>query len=116
MPQSMFISFQVVTTVTAAPLTGTPPDNHMCLAVFTTLCCFWPLGILAIIKSSEVGLRLSNKYALLKCPNIPNINLQFPNGSLLFGMFGPFGKGDFVQYMLLVLKEPMVVDKKTVMC
>ena len=31
-----------------------PPD-HLCLSIFSILCCFWPIGIIAIIKSMEVG-------------------------------------------------------------
>ncbi|ESO95473.1 hypothetical protein LOTGIDRAFT_160626 [Lottia gigantea] len=32
---------------------GPPPPDHMCAAVFVTLCCFWPTGIIAILKASE---------------------------------------------------------------
>lgn len=31
------------------------PDNHMALAIFTTVCCCLPLGIVAIIKASNVN-------------------------------------------------------------
>lgn len=31
------------------------PDSHLGLAIFTTLCCCLPLGIVAIIKSSKVS-------------------------------------------------------------
>lgn len=31
------------------------PDNNMILAIFTTLCCCLPLGIVAIIKASNVN-------------------------------------------------------------
>ena len=31
------------------------PDNNMALAIFTTLCCCMPLGIVAIIKASKVN-------------------------------------------------------------
>jgi len=30
------------------------PSNFMSLSLFTCLCCFWPLGIFAILKSREV--------------------------------------------------------------
>ena len=30
------------------------PDNHMALAIFTTICCCLPLGIVAIIKANSV--------------------------------------------------------------
>lgn len=31
------------------------PDNYMVLAIFTTVCCCLPLGIVAIIKASGVN-------------------------------------------------------------
>lgn len=37
------------------------PDNNMALAIFTTVCCCLPLGIVAIIKASKV-----NTYYVLK--------------------------------------------------
>ncbi|XP_064599988.1 proline-rich transmembrane protein 1-like [Liolophura sinensis] len=33
--------------------TQAAPPDHFCLAVFVTLCCFWPTGILAIMKASD---------------------------------------------------------------
>lgn len=30
------------------------PDNNMALAIFTTICCCLPLGIVAIIKANSV--------------------------------------------------------------
>jgi len=30
------------------------PDNNMALAIFTTVCCCLPLGIVAIIKANSV--------------------------------------------------------------
>jgi hypothetical protein len=32
-----------------------PPPSYFGLALFATLCCFWPLGVAALIKSGEVG-------------------------------------------------------------
>ncbi|KAK6190088.1 hypothetical protein SNE40_002023 [Patella caerulea] len=37
----------------AMAVTGPPPQDHMCAAVFVTLCCFWPTGIIAIIKAMD---------------------------------------------------------------
>lgn len=31
------------------------PDSHLGLAIFTTLCCCLPLGIMAILKAIKVG-------------------------------------------------------------
>ncbi len=31
------------------------PDNNMALAIFTTVCCCLPLGIVAILKASKVN-------------------------------------------------------------
>ncbi|XP_064608051.1 transmembrane protein 233-like [Liolophura sinensis] len=45
----------VVTTqpnVTYVQANNPPPNNHMALAIVSCLCCFWPLGLVAIIFSS----------------------------------------------------------------
>lgn len=34
---------------------GPPPDNYMVWAVLSTIFCFMPLGIVAIIKATEVN-------------------------------------------------------------
>lgn len=34
-------------------------QDHMTAAILVTLCCFWPTGIVAIIKASEVSLHLN---------------------------------------------------------
>lgn len=36
------------------------PNNYMALAIFTTICCCLPLGIVAIVKASKV-----NEYFIL---------------------------------------------------
>ena len=39
------------------------PDNHMALAIFTTICCCLPLGIVAIVKANSVEtLYLTKQY------------------------------------------------------
>lgn len=39
------------------------PDNHMALAIFTTVCCCLPLGIVAIIKANSVdSLYMAKQY------------------------------------------------------
>ncbi|XP_025084748.1 proline-rich transmembrane protein 1-like isoform X1 [Pomacea canaliculata] len=38
--------------VAAVPVVHSVPDN-MGLAIFTTLCCCWPIGLFAIMKASE---------------------------------------------------------------
>ncbi|CAL1538280.1 unnamed protein product [Lymnaea stagnalis] len=36
------------------PIVGGPaPPDHMCAAIFVTLCCFWPTGIVAIMRASD---------------------------------------------------------------
>lgn len=54
---------QIENAVKEACETETPPmpkpDNNLALAIFTTVCCCLPLGIVAIIKSS----RVDNLYA-----------------------------------------------------
>ena len=32
-----------------------PPGDQFMMSLFTTFCCFMPLGIIALIKSAEVG-------------------------------------------------------------
>ena len=40
------------------------PDNHMVLAILTTICCCLPLGIVAIIKANSVNsLYIAKQYA-----------------------------------------------------
>lgn len=40
------------------------PDNHMELAIITTICCCLPFGIVGIVKASKVNsLYLSKQYA-----------------------------------------------------
>ncbi|MFD2353366.1 CD225/dispanin family protein [Nonomuraea ferruginea] len=34
---------------------GTPPDNHLVAAILTTLFCCLPLGIVSIVKSTQVN-------------------------------------------------------------
>ena len=39
------------------------PDNHMALAIFTTICCCLPLGIVAIVKANTVdSLYIAKQY------------------------------------------------------
>lgn len=33
-----------------------PPPDFMGRAIFATLCCFWPIGIFALMKASNVSL------------------------------------------------------------
>ncbi len=39
---------------TPDPLTGTIPDDYLILSLLTIFFCFWPLGIVALLKSLEV--------------------------------------------------------------
>lgn len=40
------------------------PDNHLALAIITTICCCLPFGIVGIVKASKVNsLYLSKQYA-----------------------------------------------------
>lgn len=36
-------------------ITPIKPKNYMALAIFTTICCCLPLGIVAIVKASKVN-------------------------------------------------------------
>ena len=36
-------------------MTMMKPNNHMALAIFTTICCCLPLGIVAIVKANSVN-------------------------------------------------------------
>lgn len=36
-------------------ITPIKPNNYMALAIFTTICCCLPLGIVAIVKASKVN-------------------------------------------------------------
>ena len=41
--------------VLPAPPPGSPPHDYLPIAVLTTLCCFWPTGVVAIVKAVQVG-------------------------------------------------------------
>ena len=41
--------------VVPAPPPGSPPHDYLPIAVLTTLCCFWPTGVVAIVKAVQVG-------------------------------------------------------------
>ena len=30
-----------------------PPSDYMIYTIFSTICCFWPVGIAAIVRSTE---------------------------------------------------------------
>lgn len=46
------------------PGMGGKPDNYLVWAILTTIFCFWPTGIVAIIKSTKVdSLWTSGQYA-----------------------------------------------------
>lgn len=38
-----------------------PPHDYMPIAVLTTICCFWPTGIIAIFKAVQVWVRDGKK-------------------------------------------------------
>ncbi|XP_074646290.1 uncharacterized protein LOC141902456 [Tubulanus polymorphus] len=44
---------QQIIVAQAAPLAN-PPSDYLVMAILVLLCCFWPLGIVAVIKSTEV--------------------------------------------------------------
>ncbi|XP_071812810.1 proline-rich transmembrane protein 1-like [Apostichopus japonicus] len=50
-PQGSFPAQQVM--IRQPPLTD-PPRDYFVEALLVTICCFWPTGIVAIIKASEV--------------------------------------------------------------
>uniref|UniRef100_A0A2C9JXP7 Synapse differentiation-inducing gene protein 1-like n=1 Tax=Biomphalaria glabrata TaxID=6526 RepID=A0A2C9JXP7_BIOGL len=31
------------------------PENHLCMSIFVLICCFWPVGICAVVQSSQVN-------------------------------------------------------------
>lgn len=51
--QSTVIVSQPGGYIAGAGIVAAPP-NHMALSILTCLFCFWPLGLVAIIKSNEV--------------------------------------------------------------
>ncbi|CAG5116601.1 unnamed protein product [Candidula unifasciata] len=55
-PQQQFHHGNVVLAqplIQSQPITGPLPRDHMCSAIFVTLCCFWPTGIVAIMRASD---------------------------------------------------------------
>ena len=53
--QTMYLYFQQPARIHHGP----PPDSYMFFSILTCLCCCWPLGIVAILKSGEVSFLLS---------------------------------------------------------
>ncbi|XP_002738942.1 proline-rich transmembrane protein 1-like [Saccoglossus kowalevskii] len=50
-------SLPLVTIPNVSPsmvITEPVPPDHLPLAIFTTICCFWPLGIFAILRARDV--------------------------------------------------------------
>ncbi|XP_070563833.1 proline-rich transmembrane protein 1-like [Ptychodera flava] len=47
-PQSVHV------TLRPRPPLLSPPNDHLFFAVFVTLCCFWPTGLVAIFRSMDV--------------------------------------------------------------
>ncbi|XP_071802065.1 uncharacterized protein [Asterias amurensis] len=47
------------TTQTIISTTHTMPNDHFGFALFVCLCCFWPIGIVALIKANEVRSRFN---------------------------------------------------------
>ena len=43
-----------------------PPDDQLVMSVFTTTCCFMPLGLLALLKSLEVNPRCTYNIFIAK--------------------------------------------------
>lgn len=41
-----------------------PPHDYLPIAVLTTVCCFWPTGIIAIIKAVQVNATLLYRFDL----------------------------------------------------
>lgn len=57
-PQNLQYGMSQTQYIQTAPVAPTmvyqpPSEDHMCRAIFATLCCFWPVGIFAIMKASE---------------------------------------------------------------
>ncbi|XP_074657440.1 uncharacterized protein LOC141910640 isoform X2 [Tubulanus polymorphus] len=40
--------------VTQPQILSNPPNDHLALAIYLLICCCWPLGIVAVIKSMDV--------------------------------------------------------------
>ncbi|BFZ04068.1 hypothetical protein BsWGS_07107 [Bradybaena similaris] len=55
--QSPPVNYGATNVVVGQPMPSTfitvTVDDHMSLAVFACLCCFWPVGLIAILKANE---------------------------------------------------------------
>ena len=51
------VLFQPGTYPVAGQQNMPPPPDYFTRAIFVTLCCFWPTGILAIMKASDVSIQ-----------------------------------------------------------
>lgn len=56
-----------------------PPHDYLPIAVLTTVCCFWPTGIIAIIKAVQVTTLLhASSFFFVKSPGFINIMSPLP--------------------------------------
>uniref|UniRef100_A0A3B5B129 Uncharacterized protein n=1 Tax=Stegastes partitus TaxID=144197 RepID=A0A3B5B129_9TELE len=48
------VTVQPMVFVSAGPLAN-PVNDYLCYSIFTLLCCFWPLGVAALVYSISVS-------------------------------------------------------------
>ena len=46
------------------------PHDYLPIAVLTTVCCFWPTGIIAIIKAMQVGICVHARVCVCVCVRV----------------------------------------------
>lgn len=69
----------------AVTMNQPPPPDHMNLAIFVTLCCFWPTGIIAILKASEARSAI-NRGDILTAQSSSRSAKQMANISIIAGI------------------------------
>ena len=61
------------------------PDSHLCYAIFTCLCCFWPLGLAAIITAVKCR-SASDKRNIEKARQLSGLTKTLAHLALALGL------------------------------
>lgn len=78
-PPPPYVYTQQPQVVVRQQVLDNPPSDQFVMSLFTTFCCFMPLGIIALIKSIEVSTGIVTIIALvqLQAYSFPEFCIRF---------------------------------------